>query len=235
MAAVPRWVYTLRARVGLRTRLREWRRARANAPLIRAFLETQPRRLHLGCGDNLLPGWLNSDLHHADQARGVAEIDIARPLPFPDRSCDLLFAEHLIEHVAYQHALAFLREAHRVLGPGGIIRLATPNLRAVASLGGGGHDWYLDSQAWYLETIYPDAPPLPGFMVNTLFRNWGHQFIYDAETLAWTLEQAGFRDAVELAVGESDHPDLRQIEGHGQITGERANRWETLVMEARRP
>lgn len=231
-------MYTIRVRVAFRTRVRErwraWWWARENAALFRAFLETRPRRLHLGCGDNLLRGWLNTDLR-GDPKRGVAKVDISRPLPFPDASCDLVFAEHLIEHISYQDACAFLRETRRVLVPGGLIRIATPDLNRIARFYEEGHEWYFEDQAWQLDGIYPGVPPLPGFMINTALRHHGHQFSYDAETLGWTLAQAGFVDLVERAVGVSDDADLRGIEGHGKVAGERANRFETLVMEARRP
>ncbi len=57
-------------------------------------------KLHVGCGNNRLPGWLNYD-------KGV---DIRRPLPFPDDSMDFVFAEHVVEHITAREAWRFLRE-----------------------------------------------------------------------------------------------------------------------------
>jgi len=45
--------------------------------------------------------------------------------PFADNSFDLVVANHVIEHV--KDAVAFLEEVHRLLRPGGQVRLVTPH------------------------------------------------------------------------------------------------------------
>jgi predicted SAM-dependent methyltransferase len=76
-------------------------------------------KLQFGCGGNRLEGWQNYD----------SEIDIAKPpLPFRDAYADFIFAEHVLEHVPLQEAIRFLRDCHRILKPGGTIRLAVPSI-----------------------------------------------------------------------------------------------------------
>ncbi len=77
------------------------------------------RRLQFGTGPNVLPApWENFD----------QEIDIRRPLPFPDACAQVILAEHVIEHVEFRQGLFFLTECFRVLLPGGILRLAFPDI-----------------------------------------------------------------------------------------------------------
>ncbi|WP_026423929.1 class I SAM-dependent methyltransferase [Actinokineospora inagensis] len=53
-------------------------------------------------------------------------LDVGEVLPFRDGALDGIFAGEIIEHV-YDPAL-LLRECHRVLRPGGVLVLTTPNL-----------------------------------------------------------------------------------------------------------
>lgn len=100
-----------------------------------------PRLLNLGCGQRYHPAWINLDLAPADAS--VRRWDVAEPLPFADASFDAVYHSHLLEHLPRDRALPFLCECRRVLKPGGVLRLAIPNLEAIARL-------YLDAleDAW---------------------------------------------------------------------------------------
>ncbi len=60
------------------------------------------------------------------QARGydVRQGDVTREIPFPDASFDLVTALDVIEHVDQDEGI--LRQAHRVLRPGGSLAITTP-------------------------------------------------------------------------------------------------------------
>jgi SAM-dependent methyltransferase len=48
------------------------------------------------------------------------------PKPITDKSLDVVVSTEVIEHI-YHHPLGYLRECLRVLGPGGLLLLSTPN------------------------------------------------------------------------------------------------------------
>jgi hypothetical protein len=72
------------------------------------------------------------------------------------------------------------------------------------------------------------------WVINHFFRAWGHQFIYDFETLAALLKNAGFDQIVQCNVGVSSRIDLCSLEAHGLIIGHDFNQLESLVVEATR-
>jgi SAM-dependent methyltransferase len=53
-------------------------------------------------------------------------------LPFPDGDFDAVYHSHVLEHFPREGALRFLREAVRVLRPGGIMRVVVPDLEQIA-------------------------------------------------------------------------------------------------------
>lgn len=90
-----------------------------------------PRKLHLGCGGNYLAGWLNTDYYRDDKR---SRLDVTKRFPFPDGSFDFAFSEHMIEHISYTDARTMISECFRVLKPGGVLRLSTPDFRFLIRL-----------------------------------------------------------------------------------------------------
>ena len=202
-----------------------------------AYLRTHPvTKLQIGAGGGLLPGWLNTD---RDPGPGVAHLDATRPFPLPDRSFDYVFGEHVIEHLTREQGAAMLAECRRVLKPGGRVRITTPDLERIVSLHGAGDDDVRARYvAWSTDAFVPGADrPRAAFVINQLFRGWGHRFIYDEETLAAALLAVGLSAPVRRAYGESADPALAGIETHGADQPQRRElfAFEALVIEAERP
>jgi predicted SAM-dependent methyltransferase len=142
----------------------------------------------------------------------------------------------MIEHLTYDDGVRCLRECHRVLRRGGRLRVATPSLRRVAALYAPDlSDLQRRYLAWATDSFLDDTDrPLPGFVLNNMARNFGHQFVYDEETLRHVLSTTGFVEITEWPVGESDDPALAGLERHMRSAAE-FNAYETLVLEARKP
>ena len=183
---------------GIRVRLiRAWREAqrrsrqRARRPLQRMRAE----RLHIGSGPVVLPGWTNIDLEYHDGVHHV--LDVRDGLPFDGVA--LIYAEHFLEHLSHDEGMRFLGECRAALTPDGVLRLSTPNL-----------DWVWATQ--YRRAS--DDPVRDCFAINKSFRGWGHQFLYNAETLTAALHDAGFAEVRLCNYGESEHEALRNLERH---------------------
>lgn len=217
----------------LRFHLSRTRRGRR----IDAYLRSHPdRRLHLGTGSNVYDGWLNTDVVDFLRTNQVVYLDARTTFPLPDASFDLVFSEHMIEHLTHAEGAFCLRECHRVLRPGGRVRVATPSLdRLVRLYGRELSDLERRYLRWSIDTWVERAHGyLAGYVLNNIMRNFGHRFVYDRATLGAALEAAGFVDVEEMPVGESPDPRLRALERHMRSVAE-LNAFETLVLEARRP
>ena len=86
--------------------------------------------LNLGCGGTHHPDWVNIDF--ASVKPDVLGYDLSREIPFPDDTFAVVYHSHLLEHMPKQKALPFLQECFRVLRPGGLLRLAVPDLEGIA-------------------------------------------------------------------------------------------------------
>jgi hypothetical protein len=90
------------------------------------------RGLNLGCGHRFHPDWENVDFFPS--ASSVRAHDLRKGIPYPDRTFDAVYHSHVLEHFPKQIAPVFLRECYRVLKPGGVIRVAVPDLEQIVRL-----------------------------------------------------------------------------------------------------
>jgi len=167
------------------------------------------RRLHLGCGianlghgAKVLPGWTNVDI----EGDGVQTFawDLTDPFPLPAGSIDFIYSEHFIEHLSLADGAALLTECRRVLAPGGVVRLSTPDLRMLVEqyLAGEVREWR--DMGW--------EPATPCDLVNEGLRNWGHCYVYDGPKLMAVLRAAGFSAVARCRWGQSGHAALVGLE-----------------------
>lgn len=187
-----------------------------------------PRRLHLGAFDQAQEGWLNTDVTpHLFVARvpGLARLlhllglidedrytahrhgkfgrlrylDVARRFRFDDDTFEAVYASHLLEHLDPGVAERCLREVHRVLRPGGIIRVAVPDLDEVVAQ-------------------YDPAAP-DDFLAGLYDAHSGrrshtsrHRWMYNAGSLDELLRRVGFHEIARCEYRQGRCPDVETIE-----------------------
>ena len=212
-------------------------------------------RINVGCGQTLTPRWRNFDnslsLRLAKipvlpellrtlrlienpqyqyikfaQANNIEYCDVTKRIPLPNGSVDVLYSSHMIEHLDREEVLLFLREARRVLRPGGIIRLAAPDIKIQVQR----YEINGDADSFIEGTrLTSPRPRLLSQRIRLLLvgtRN--HQFMYDGSSLCRLLTNNGFHNALMVPLGETriQNPELLNL-------SERAS--ESVYVEAENP
>lgn len=85
--------------------------------------------LNLGCGSRFHPDWVNVDFVSSHPS--VSQYDLRKGIPYPEKSFEVVYHSHVLEHFTKQDALGFGKECHRVTGPNGTIRVAVPDLEGI--------------------------------------------------------------------------------------------------------
>jgi SAM-dependent methyltransferase len=100
------------------------------------------RTLDVGCGIRKYPGSIGIDLNPASAADVICDLD-RFPYPFACRSFDRLRAIHVIEHLT--DVIRTMEEFHRLVRPGGRIRIETPHYTDYSSFCDPTHKHHLNS------------------------------------------------------------------------------------------
>ena len=110
-------------------------------------------------------------------------VDIVGPverLPVPDASATVVYASHVLEHFGRYEYKAVLKEWHRVLAPGGTLRLAVPDFAACAAL-------------YYESGLSDRISGLIGLLVGgQRDSNDFHKMVFDEQSLRQDLLETGF-------------------------------------------
>ncbi len=159
-------------------------------------------RLHLGCGANLIPGWINADWLEPssvppgaiDRVNDVYIMDATKPFPFVDNQFEYMFCEDFIEHFDQCQGLHIVAESARTLRPGGVWRISTPSF-----------DEILETQELKRGAVG----------VKKGSWGWGHKLLYSYDALVALLKQAGFTNIQSQRSGYSRYNILRNIDTRG--------------------
>jgi predicted SAM-dependent methyltransferase len=170
-------------------------------------------KIHLGCGDDIKPGWVNLDLRMSGSFPQIHNLlpdtllinyDLRLGLPLEDNSCNLIYSSHFFEHLEYEDALRLLRDCCRVLQPGGVFRACLPNFKGL-------FEAYLRGDNAYLDLIdvldvYPEIEPGTEMLVDHV--NYGvydhgtHRWVMDSDKVNLLLSRMGYRSVVESSFQE---------------------------------
>jgi len=81
-------------------------------------------KLNLGCGKNILPGWVNMDWHPRLKPDVVHDLN-QFPYPFPDQAFEEILCQEVLEHL--DDVVRVMEELHRLLKPGGKLKIIVPH------------------------------------------------------------------------------------------------------------
>jgi len=147
-------------------------------------------KLHIGCGNKYIPGFIHidaRDLPHVDYVTTAEKLDM-----FADDSVDLIYCCHMIEHLHRYEVESVLREWYRVLKPGGILRVATPDFEKIVEI--------------YNKTR--DLKSLLGLLIGRQdYPENTHHLVYDFEYLSELLTNVGFKNIHRYDWRQTIHKD----------------------------
>jgi ubiquinone/menaquinone biosynthesis C-methylase UbiE len=166
---------------------------------------------------------------------GSIYMNAARRFPLPDDTFDAILCEHLIEHLPEKDGLSLLREALRVLKPGGRIRVVTPDLESLAQLCQSEPTGVGAEYVAFVAKLHGRPAITPGEALNYIFYDYGHRHIYTVAKLRRVLEGVGFADVTESRAGYPVHPIFRGAEGHPNFMGLENDAFEAFALEAVKP
>ncbi len=147
--------------------------------------------------------------------------DLTSGIPHASGSVDAIYSSHMLEHVEPKDAQFILRECHRVLKPGGVLRVVVP-LKAAARAYTEGDRGYFPSEAptigdAFVETLYLRRASQGNLLERAVRRGLrtdddGHKWMYDAESLTLRVHQAGFRDVERVNAGVGRDSETAQLD-----------------------
>lgn len=176
-----------------------------------------PIYLHLGCGDKKFQGFVNIDL---DSPGADMHLDLTKPLPWEQGTVTGIYSEHFFEHVAQNQGIRLLQECRRVLKPGGLVRIAMPDLEYMIGdyVNNRVHpDWARFGMPWTASRCE---------RLNIAMRWWGHQWIYDEEELIRIGKMIGLELVGRCQYGISTDP---------MMNGREYRESSQLIVEFRKP
>lgn len=197
--------------------------------------------LNLGCGDVVTPGWINVDnstraklasrlplldrtlvafslLPATPFAKGVRAVNLLRGWPWRTETVAAIYMGELLEHFTREEADHLLREASRVLRPGGVLRIRVPDNgrfwqryleEYLAMRQRPRAEWRVDHTRWiamFFDSICVRRP--------AWYRTMGHfhKWMYDDVSLICLLERHGFREVARMPFLESRLADVAAVE-----------------------
>ena len=99
---------------------------------MKSTIPTSSKLLNVGCGKVFETHWTNIDIAPSDSS--IISLNAASHLPFANDTFSVVYNSAFIEHLATDEATRFVRECFRVMEPGGIIRIGTPDMEQLCRL-----------------------------------------------------------------------------------------------------
>lgn len=196
-------------------------------------------RLNIGCGPVQPDGWVNIDnsyrarlasrlpavdrllvrtgiLDATEFGNAVRAVNLHRPLPWNDGTVHAIYAGEVLEHFTREAGARLLRECHRVLAPGGVLRMRVPDnarfwrnyVNDYEAMRSRPRAEWTDAHARWTEMFFREI------WTGQRFGSAGHyhKWMYDDITLIMAFEAAGFREVERMPFLDSRIRDVASVE-----------------------
>jgi ubiquinone/menaquinone biosynthesis C-methylase UbiE len=173
---------------------------------------------------------LNWTVVNMSDRPGVDSLDLTNlPTPYADNQFDGIYSEHFIEHMHKYQGINFLKEAKRILKPGGTIRTVWPPHEFVEKLVSdealtADEDEFVHHYHQFYVVKHKFAPPgnehrskREQCALGLLHQHGEHLYVWGKDELMNTLKELGFKNVKECGYGESTVVDFNGIETPGKI------------------
>jgi SAM-dependent methyltransferase len=145
--------------------------------------ENGPVKLHIGCGEKYLEGYVNIDYPQLEHSVVKVRADIyhdIRTLSYPDDSVEEIRSHHLFEHFMRADAIALLMKWRRWLKPKGKLIIETP-------------DFYGCAAAYVFSLTQKRRMELGRHMMGSEEAKWAiHYDFWDAPKFKYVFRECGF-------------------------------------------
>jgi SAM-dependent methyltransferase len=194
-------------------------------------------RLHLGAFDCGIFGWVNTDItphmwiariplapallyrlgvlsayryqaYRDGRFRMLQYVNLTKPLPYGDSSCEAVFSSHVFEHLFFDEVERLVREIWRVLRPGGVCRVVVPDLERIVA------EFDPSDPTAFINEIYEVG-------TRSAVKN-SHHCGFTQASLTSLFRRAGFSTTYKRDFGVGVCPDIDKLD----------NRPESIFFEA---
>ena len=209
----------------------------------------KPLYVQFGCGPCAPESWLNFDASPTLRIERLPVVgrffrrnavrfppnvrigNIVRGLPVPPESCAGLYGSHVLEHLALDEFRTALANCHRLLRPGGILRVVMPDLEYIVEryVGRKDREPAIAAAEFMRESVLGEEsrPRRPMQRLADAIGNSRHRWLWDYAALADEMQRAGFVRIRRCHCYDCDDLRFKEVEDPARFEG-------ALAVECRR-
>ncbi len=152
---------------------------------------TKELKLHLGCGDKRIEGYINIDVRYLPTVDKVDNIRFLRT--YKENSVNTIYCSHVLEHFGRWEYITVLRRWHEILEPNGILRVCVPDFGSIC-------EHYIKNR---------EINKVRGMLYGGQdYAENHHYWCWDFDALKTDLESVGFNSVKKFDWRDTDHSHI---------------------------